>query len=124
MKNNGKRPQKNGVKKRKRSGQSGFGKRARKGTQYMSPSVDERKNNKAVPMSPIEMEGAFNLLIPEAQHAIKAAGYTTPTPVQAKAIPPQIEGKDLMGSAQTGTGKTAAFTLPLLQKLASSTGTT
>ena len=87
----------------------------------MPPSGGERKNNKAVPMSPIEMGGAFNLLIPEAQHAIKAAGYTTPTPVQEKAIPPQIEGKDLLGSAQTGTGKTAAFTLPLLQKLSAET---
>ena len=72
-------------------------------------------------MSPIEMEGVFNSLIPEAQHAISAAGYATPTPVQAKAIPPQIEGKDLLGSAQTGTGKTAAFTLPLLQKLTAET---
>ena len=117
MKNNGKRPQKNGANKRKRSGQSGFGKRGRKGTQYLPLPEAERKNKKVVPMSPIEMEGAFNLLIPEAQHAIKSAGYTTPTPIQAKAIPPQIEGKDLMGSAQTGTGKTAAFILPLLQKL-------
>ena len=50
-------------------------------------------------------------------HAVSAAGYTTPTPIQAKAIPHQIEGKDLLGSAQTGTGKTAAFTIPLLQKL-------
>ena len=68
-------------------------------------------------MSPIEMEGAFNSLVPEIQHALSAAGYTTPTPIQARAIPPLLEGKDLLGSAQTGTGKTAAFTLPILQKL-------
>lgn len=80
------------------------------------PEAD-RQYKKAEPMSPIEMEGAFNSLIPEIQHALRAAGYTTPTPVQAKAMPPQIEGKDLLGSAQTGTGKTAAFTLPLLQKI-------
>jgi ATP-dependent RNA helicase RhlE len=46
------------------------------------------------------------------------AGYETPTPIQAQAIPSLLEGKDLLGIAQTGTGKTAAFTLPMLQKLA------
>ena len=64
------------------------------------------------------MEGIFGSLIPEVQHALKKEGYATPTPVQAKAIPPQIDGRDLFGSAQTGTGKTAAFTIPLLQELA------
>ncbi len=49
--------------------------------------------------------------------AIAEAGYTTPTPIQAQAIPLVIEGKDVMGAAQTGTGKTAAFTLPILQRL-------
>jgi ATP-dependent RNA helicase RhlE len=49
--------------------------------------------------------------------AIAEAGYTTPTPIQAQAIPVVIEGKDVMGAAQTGTGKTAAFTLPILQRL-------
>lgn len=44
--------------------------------------------------------------------------YTTPTPIQEQAIPPILQGKDIMASAQTGTGKTAGFTLPLLQKLA------
>jgi len=46
------------------------------------------------------------------------AGYESPTPIQAQSIPPLIEGRDLLGIAQTGTGKTAAFTLPMLQKLA------
>lgn len=45
------------------------------------------------------------------------AGYISPTPIQAQSIPSLIEGKDLLGIAQTGTGKTAAFTLPMLQKL-------
>jgi ATP-dependent RNA helicase RhlE len=49
--------------------------------------------------------------------AISETGYTTPTPIQAKAIPLALQGKDLMAGAQTGTGKTAAFALPILQKL-------
>ena len=48
---------------------------------------------------------------------IKSAGYTTPTPIQEKAIPAALAGKDLIGTAQTGTGKTAAFVLPILDKL-------
>ena len=46
--------------------------------------------------------------------AIEAAGYTTPTPIQAQAIPVALEGRDVVGIAQTGTGKTASFVLPLL----------
>ncbi len=49
--------------------------------------------------------------------AIKEQGYDTPTPIQQKAIPVVIEGKDVLAAAQTGTGKTAGFTLPLLEKL-------
>jgi len=49
--------------------------------------------------------------------AIKEQGYTTPTPIQAKAIPLVIEGRDVLAAAQTGTGKTAGFTLPLLERL-------
>jgi superfamily II DNA/RNA helicase len=48
---------------------------------------------------------------------VKHAGYTSPTPIQAQAIPVLVEGKDLIGSAQTGTGKTAAFVLPILHRL-------
>jgi ATP-dependent RNA helicase RhlE len=51
--------------------------------------------------------------------AVQEAGYTEPTPIQAAAIPPVLAGHDLIGIAQTGTGKTAAFTLPMLTKLAS-----
>ena len=50
--------------------------------------------------------------------ALTAAGFTTPTPIQAKAIPPQLERRDIMGIAQTGSGKTAAFGLPILAGLA------
>jgi ATP-dependent RNA helicase RhlE len=56
-------------------------------------------------------------LAPELLRAVSDQGYTTPTPIQAQAIPIVLSGKDLMGGAQTGTGKTAAFTLPLLQRI-------
>jgi len=52
--------------------------------------------------------------------ALAAEGYESPTPIQARAIPSLLEGKDLLGIAQTGTGKTAAFALPILQRLAAS----
>ena len=54
--------------------------------------------------------------------AVLAEGYTTPTPIQARAIPPLLEGRDLLGIAQTGTGKTAAFALPLLHRLGKNPG--
>src|SRR5216110_2059247 len=56
-------------------------------------------------------------LRPELLRAVTEAGYTTPTPIQVQAIPPILEGRDVMGGAQTGTGKTAGFALPILQKL-------
>ncbi len=49
--------------------------------------------------------------------SIKSVGYETPSPIQAESIPPLLEGRDLLGQAQTGTGKTAAFALPILQKI-------
>ncbi len=56
----------------------------------------------------------------ELLRAVSEKGYSDPTPIQQQAIPPILEGRDLMGGAQTGTGKTAGFTLPLLQRLMSS----
>src|SRR6201996_3295708 len=50
-------------------------------------------------------------------NAIADAGYTDPTPIQQKAIPPILNGQDVMGIAQTGTGKTAAYVLPIIMKL-------
>src|SRR3990172_6315707 len=54
--------------------------------------------------------------------AVAAEGYSTPTPIQAKAIPVIIAGHDLLGCAQTGTGKTAAFALPVLHRLMGAEG--
>ena len=56
-------------------------------------------------------------LRPELMQAVKELGYETPTPIQERAIPALIAGRDMLGQAQTGTGKTAAFALPLLEKL-------
>jgi len=56
-------------------------------------------------------------LSPKVLKAVEAAGYETPTPIQAGAIPPALEGRDVLGIAQTGTGKTASFTLPMITML-------
>ena len=58
----------------------------------------------------------FNLH-PSVMAGVHALGYTTPTPIQLKAIPPIMQGRDVIGLAQTGTGKTAAFVLPILERL-------
>ena len=54
---------------------------------------------------------------PDLFEGIRALGFETATPIQEKAIPLILEGKDLIGTAQTGTGKTAAFLLPLIQRI-------
>jgi len=58
-------------------------------------------------------------LDPQILSALKEQGYTTPTPIQAQSIPVLLEGSDLLGTAQTGTGKTAAFVIPIIQHLLS-----
>jgi ATP-dependent RNA helicase RhlE len=63
-------------------------------------------------------ETVFGQVNPLLQHAVAEEGYLTPTPIQEKAIPHLLEGRDLLGCAQTGTGKTAAFLLPILHRLA------
>jgi superfamily II DNA/RNA helicase len=60
--------------------------------------------------------GNLNIIDPLCR-ALAKEGYTAPTPIQTLAIPHLLNGKDLMGIAQTGTGKTAAFVLPILQKI-------
>ena len=62
-------------------------------------------------------------LSPTVMEGVKAMGYVEPTPIQLRAIPLFLEGRDLIGSAQTGTGKTAAFALPILSKLEEKGGT-
>ena len=56
-------------------------------------------------------------LHPRIVAGVQALGYTIPTPIQPQAMPPVLQGRDVLGLAQTGTGKTAAFVLPILQRL-------
>ena len=66
--------------------------------------------------TPIMAFAQLQLAAPLAR-AVSDMGYTVMTPIQAQAIPVVLQGRDVMGAAQTGTGKTAAFALPLLQRL-------
>ena len=71
--------------------------------------------NDLAPTGPMEFSALG--LAPKLEKAVADQGYTLMTPIQAKAIPIVLDGRDVMGAAQTGTGKTAAFSLPLLQKM-------
>jgi len=77
-----------------------------------------RAEHSAQKQKPQLPKGVFGALLPKIQQAISAEGYVTPTPIQEQCIPHLLKGCDLLGCAQTGTGKTAAFTLPLLQRIA------
>src|SRR3569623_3717240 len=74
----------------------------------------------SVDLSAPEAESTFSQLdlIEPLLQALESAGYTAPTPIQASTIPLLLAGRDVLGQAQTGTGKTAAFALPLLQQIA------
>ncbi len=70
----------------------------------------------SVHQSPNQTFADFGLH-PDLLKAIALSGYTKPTPIQAQAMGPVMDGRDVMGAAQTGTGKTAAFTLPVLHRM-------
>lgn len=87
------------------------------------PGLVERQAPKEIPTPTNAIPEAFassvfGQLNPLIQHAVAAEAYETPTPIQEKSIPALLEGRDLLGCAQTGTGKTAAFLLPILHRLA------
>ncbi len=83
----------------------------------MNQQALRARNHNSRPRTESRPQGAFGKLIPELQRAVAAEGYEIPTPIQEQCIPRLLEGRDLLGCAQTGTGKTAAFVLPLLQDL-------
>lgn len=76
-------------------------------------------NNQGINCTIMETAPSFKdlKLIPQLEKALTKQGYTIPTPIQSKSIPGLLLGKDLIGIAQTGTGKTAAFVLPILQRM-------
>jgi ATP-dependent RNA helicase DeaD len=82
--------------------------------------VDSKQNSKAESQDTAEVDGVMfsDLGLPDLLlQAVNDQGYERPSPIQAEAIPPLLEGRDLLGQAQTGTGKTAAFALPLLSAI-------
>jgi ATP-dependent RNA helicase DeaD len=81
----------------------------------MSPTPDEFAGDESASFADLELR-------PELLTAISGLGYEEPTPIQREAIPPMMAGHDLLGQAATGTGKTAAFALPILERLASDRG--
>ena len=74
-----------------------------------------RDSHSIAPKRAEKLTGAFSELLPKIKRAIADHGYVSPTPIQEKCILPLLEGRDMLGTAQTGTGKTAAFTLPMMQ---------
>ncbi|MBN1356897.1 DEAD/DEAH box helicase [bacterium] len=90
--------------------------------QYTYHSTHDRRRGNTLDtaqglQSRAPLQSVFSTLLPQLQRAVAEENYTVPTPIQEQAIPHLLEGRDLLGCAQTGTGKTAAFALPLLQYL-------
>ncbi len=90
---------------------------------YRAPEVSDAPTDAAEPATALAETApavtAFTALglSPQILRAVREEGYETPTPIQAQAIPAALAGRDILGCAQTGTGKTAAFALPILHKL-------
>ena len=87
----------------------------------MTKNTDDKANDAPAETNPddeVKVSFADLGFIPEILKALDDVGYTTPTPIQAEAIPAALEGRDVLGIAQTGTGKTGAFTLPIMQRMA------
>ncbi len=82
----------------------------------MNKSKKQEEKTNSVTQSDVSFEAME--LTDEMMKALERAGYESPSPVQAGVIPPALDGRDVMGQAQTGTGKTAAFTIPILEQLA------
>ncbi|GIW97787.1 MAG: DEAD/DEAH box helicase [Pirellulaceae bacterium] len=76
-------------------------------------SVDEESNASGLPVESFEKMGLSKIML----RALKRAGYQTPSPIQQRVIPAALEGHDIIGQARTGTGKTAAFAIPILEML-------
>ncbi|MGD0867697.1 MAG: DEAD/DEAH box helicase, partial [Rhizomicrobium sp.] len=79
-------------------------------------SHDSSSTNPTTPATDARFEDLG--LCPEILKAVVESGYTTPTPIQAQGIPHVLKRRDIIGIAQTGTGKTASFTLPMIELLA------
>jgi ATP-dependent RNA helicase RhlE len=85
----------------------------------MQPNTHEQPINPV----PVKPSGFFGLgIAPNILNVLEKNGFTTPTPIQAKAIPVAVTGQDVMGIAQTGTGKTLAFGIPMIQRIAQGKG--
>ena len=91
-------------------------KHSRVGRAAPAPTVQESAPIIETPSPCVESFDTFGLM-PDIVAGVRLSGYTAPTPIQAQAIPHALAGKDIIGLAQTGTGKTAAFVLPMLQRL-------
>ena len=94
------------------------------GIQDLLTSSNNLPSSSGYAGQPWSLHMSFDLLslLPELLRAVREQGYSEPTPIQLKSIPVILEGRDVLGGAQTGTGKTAGFTLPLLQLLSTKKG--